>query len=124
MNSRNVADTSPGFTGEQHEIWQSTPVQLVQDVQDDPELERVARVTRLAQGSNSKITFRCDQKMNTATQTLTGNFCDSQKRIRPVPQAVRIANECVDIRGGKGRAEWIRAFEIAMGVLLTAQRRD
>jgi hypothetical protein len=57
MNSRNVADTSPGFTGEQHEIWQSTPVQLVQDVQDDPELERVARVTRLAQGSIPKIEF-------------------------------------------------------------------
>ncbi|HEU5313635.1 MAG TPA: hypothetical protein VFU08_07405 [Candidatus Udaeobacter sp.] len=61
--------------------------------------------------------------MNTATQTLTGNFCDLRKRIRPVPQAVRIANECVDVRDGKGRAQWIRAFEIAMGVLLNAAQR-
>jgi hypothetical protein len=63
--------------------------------------------------------------MNTATQTLTGNFCDFRKRIRPVPQAVRIANECVAIRDGKSNAEWIRAFEIAMDVLLNAvQRRN
>jgi len=123
MNSRKAADTSPGFTGEQHEIWQSTPVQLVQDVQDDPKLERVARVTRLAQGSIRKITFQSDQKMNTATQPLTGNFCDFRKRIGPVPQAVRIANECVAIRDGKSHAEWIRAFEIAFNVLLNATQR-
>ena len=61
--------------------------------------------------------------MNTATQTLTGNFCDLRKRIRPVPQAVRIANECVAIRDGKSNAEWIRAFEIAMNVLLNATQR-
>jgi hypothetical protein len=61
--------------------------------------------------------------MNTATQTLTGNFCDFRKRIRPVPQAVRIANECVDIRDGKSQAEWIRAFEIAFDVLLNATQR-
>jgi hypothetical protein len=62
MNSRNLADTSAGFTGEQHEIWQSTPVQLVQDVQDDPKLERVARVTRLAQGSDPKSSFNVIKK--------------------------------------------------------------
>jgi hypothetical protein len=61
--------------------------------------------------------------MNTATQTLTANFCDFQSRIRPVPQAVRIANECVAIRDGKSHAEWIRAFEIAMNVLLNAAQR-
>jgi hypothetical protein len=63
--------------------------------------------------------------MNTATQTLNGNYCDLRKRIRPVPQAVKIANECVTIRDGKSKAEWIRAFEIAMNVLLNAvQRRN
>jgi hypothetical protein len=56
-------------------------------------------------------------------QTLTGNYCDLRKRIRPVPQAVRIANECVAIRDGKSNGEWIRAFEIAMGVLLNAAQR-
>jgi hypothetical protein len=61
--------------------------------------------------------------MNTTTQTLTGNFCDFRKRIRPAPQAVRIASECVTIRDGKSHAEWIRAFEIAFNVLLNATQR-
>jgi hypothetical protein len=61
--------------------------------------------------------------MNTTTQTLTGNFCDFQRRIRPIPQAVRIANECVAIRDGKSHAEWMRAYEIAFGVLLNAAQR-
>jgi hypothetical protein len=61
--------------------------------------------------------------MNTTTQTLTGNFCGFRKRIRPVPQAVRIANECVDIREGKSHAEWIRAYEIAFNVLLNATQQ-
>jgi hypothetical protein len=61
--------------------------------------------------------------MNTATHVLTDNLCDFRKRIRPVPQAVRIANECVNIRDGKSHTEWIRAYEIAFAVLLTAAQR-